>query len=267
VGIRIWHQSGLDLDAYPSYRASLERHYREVLSDDTEVALHGVPAGVWGAFTPSEVGISPYVYHQVMSHLLLEAAVAAEDGGYDAFILGSYIEPLLREARSAVNIPVLSMLESAVLVGCSVAPLVGLVTLNDWNLWMIRNALERHKLMPRIAGIWVAEEDDERDIEEMFRDPAPYVARFLDSARLAIDQYADAILPAEGVIAELIYRAGVREVGQVSVLDGIGIPLLYAEMMAKAHRRTGLTAGRRWHYRRIEPEVVRELLNRNHAKR
>ena len=50
---------------------------------------------------------------------MIENAIKAEREGYDAFVLGSFSEPFLREIRSAVDIPVASVVESSVLVGCS----------------------------------------------------------------------------------------------------------------------------------------------------
>ncbi len=39
---------------------------------------------------------------------MIDKALQAEREGYDAFIIGSYSEPFLKETRAAVNIPVLS---------------------------------------------------------------------------------------------------------------------------------------------------------------
>jgi hypothetical protein len=41
--MKIWHQSSVDLDNYPLYRASMRRHYQAVLPPETEMHFVGVP--------------------------------------------------------------------------------------------------------------------------------------------------------------------------------------------------------------------------------
>lgn len=114
--MKIWHQSSVDLDNYPVYKASLAQHYAKVAAAGTQIVLHGVPESMWHGMSPSEVMRVPYAYHKAMSRQLLHNVYKAEQEGYDAFVIGTYTEPLLRECRSLVDIPVISMPESTVLI-------------------------------------------------------------------------------------------------------------------------------------------------------
>ena len=60
----------------------------------------------------------------ILSRILFDGALQAEAEGYDAFILGSFTDPWLRELRSAVDIPVVPLLKALCSSGCScrVAP-------------------------------------------------------------------------------------------------------------------------------------------------
>ncbi|CAK7034577.1 MAG: hypothetical protein KER_01417 [Kerstersia gyiorum] len=255
--MKIWHQSSVDLDNYPVYRESLARHYARIANPGTEIILHGVPESMWHGKSPSEVMKVPYAYHKAMSRQLLHNVHRAEQEGYDAFVIGTYTEPLLRECRSLVDIPVISMPESTVLISCSMAQQIGLVTLNEENRWFLQNAMQRHRLEARISGIYVIEPQlPERVIEQVFLQPGDYIAAFSATARRAIEAGADIIVPAEGLVAEVLAANGVHEIDGVSVLDGVGAPLAYAEMLARLHRLTGLHAGRRWHYIKPSAELL-----------
>ncbi|WP_420177601.1 aspartate/glutamate racemase family protein [Kerstersia gyiorum] len=255
--MKIWHQSSVDLDNYPVYRQSLASHYARIASPGTEIILHGVPESMWHGKSPSEVMKVPYAYHKAMSRQLLHNVHRAEREGYDAFVIGTYTEPLLRECRSLVDIPVISMPESTVLISCSMAQQIGLVTLNEENRWFLQNAMQRHRLEARISGIYVIEPQlPERAIEQVFLQPGDYIAAFSATARRAIEAGADIIVPAEGLVAEVLAANGVHEIDGVSVLDGVGAPLAYAEMLARLHRLTGLHAGRRWHYIKPSAELL-----------
>lgn len=255
--MKIWHQSSVDLDNYPRYRESMARHYAAVLNADTEMHFEGVPNDTWGGLSPSDFISSPYLYQRTLSRLLFANCAKAEREGYDAFVIGSYTAPFLRECRSLVDIPVISMPESTILIGCSMAQKIGLVTLNDENRWFLETMVSSNKFEGRIAGIEVVEPAlNEREIEAAFDDPTDYVARFTEVARRVIARGADVIVPAEGLVAEIVYLAGLTEIDGVSVIDGVGAPLCYAETLGKLYRRTGLHAGRRWHYVKPSPEAL-----------
>jgi hypothetical protein len=52
---------------------------------------------------------------------------------------------------------------------------------------------------------------------------------------------------------------GIKEIESVPVLDVFGATWAYAAMLAGLRARTGLKVGRKWHYRRDDPQLVREL--------
>lgn len=246
--LRIWFQSTVEIATYHSYRQALLDHFARV-APDLEVALHGVPDGTWGGLANSQVMQMPYAYHKILSDVLFVQLRKAEREGYDAFVLGSFTEPWLRELRSMTDIPVVSTAEAAVHVACSVAQKFALVTMNVENEWFQRVNMQARSLEGRVSGIYVVRpEATEREINTIFTDPSAYLARFTDVARRAIGQCADAIIPSEGLVATVVARNDLREIDGVPVVDPIAAAVLYAQMMAKLHRHTGLKPGRRWHY-------------------
>ena len=223
--VKIWYQSAVEISGASPYRDALQRHFERVAEPGTQVELFGVDPGTWAGQQPSQLFGYPAIFHAALGPAFLRNAVRSEREGYDAFIIGTYIEPYLRELRSAVDIPVISSFEAMLLVGCSVAHTIGVVTLNRQLLWSLKISLERHRLTPRVGAMLVMEPElNEREIIELLSTPGSYLDRFIDTARRAVADHADAIIPAEGILAELLAANGVTSVDGAAVLDGIGIP-------------------------------------------
>lgn len=261
TAVRIWHQSMASLESFPVYHAALQAHVAAVLppgETPTEVVLHGMPLGTYApGVAPVDVLIHPYAYHLTVSRVL-ECVLQAEREGFDAVALGSYSEPLLREARSIVSIPVVSMAESTLLVGCSVARYSAIVTVTPEVARMTERLIEKHGLEGRVSGVYVLDPPvNEHALVRAFDDPSAFIAGFTATAQKAIAAGADLIIPAEGVFNELLFANGVQRIdGLVPVMDCTGVTFLYAELLANLHRRTGLEVGRRWEYSRPKPEVI-----------
>lgn len=257
--MRIWHQSMNELDRYPVYREALQAHVNRVADPGTEVVLHGLEPGTYGSAAPAEVLVFPGLFHRILSQIL-PAFEQAEADGFDAIAIGSYSEPFVREARSLLDIPVASMAESTLLTGCSVARLSGLVSISSDVAWMARNIVTANRLEDRVAGVWTVDPAvNESQLARAFDEPDDVLASVRNAARAAIAAGADVIIPAEGVINELLVAEKITEIDGVCVMDAVGVVVLHAEMMAKLSSRTGLHAGRRWHYPKPSAEVLQQL--------
>ena len=257
--MRIWYQTMTDVGEYPPYRDALLAHAKVVLGSEVEVDVNGVRPGTYGGRPPIEVLKYPYGYHVLLPQVV-ENVRRAEADGYDAVALGSYSEPFLREARSAVDIPVASMAESTLLVACSVAARAALITVTDEIAWMAEHLVDKHHLRDRVACIRRVDPPvNETELVAMFDDPAPFVERFSADARAAIAERADVIIPAEGVLNELLFAAGLREVDGVSIMDCVGVTLCYAQLLARLHSTTGLHPGRRWEYPKAPDPITEHL--------
>jgi len=259
VTVRIWHPSVNELDHLDVYRQALGKHANEVLGQDGEVEIHGLPSGSYGGQSPTAVLSNAYAYHRILDRVL-ENAVEAERRGYGAFVIGSFSEPLLREIRSAVDIPVAALTESALLVGCSLGKLLAPISNAPAVLWMVRTAVDKHGLGARVLEVQAIEPPlEEPALAAAYADPAPVIRAFEVAAERAVARGADVIIPAEGVLAELLYSHGARSIAGAVVLDVFGTAWAYALMLARLWSRTGLRVGRSWHYRRDDPELIQRL--------
>ena len=259
AAVRIWHQSMTEIDRFPVYREALQRHVDRVASPGTEVVLHGVAPGTYGDAPPAHVLVYPALFHRALGQVL-DLFQQAQDEGYDAVAIGSYTEPFLREARSMLDIPVASMAESTLLLACSTARLSGLVTISAEVAWMARRIVAAHDLEDRVAGVWTIDPPvTEEQLSRAFAEPEAVLPSVRAAIDTAIAAGADVIIPAEGVISELLVDQGVTEVDGVCVMDSVGAVVLYAELLVALRERTGLHPGRRWHHPKPPAELLAQL--------
>lgn len=257
--MRIWHQSLAELGTLAPYRAALETRIPTLVDDGVEVAIHGAPEGCYGGLPPAALLKYPYAKYRIHDQMLANVAQAERDG-FDAFAFCTFAEPLLRQCRSLVDIPVTSMLESSLLVGCTLARKVALITLAPGNVVRLTEQIERHALKDRIGGIYPLDPPvTEFDLTAAFDDPGPLLDNFMAAARRAVAAGADCVIPAEGVLAEVLAAQRVDRVEGAAVMDCMAVVLGWTEMMVRLRRRCGLGVGRQWDHARPPGDVMAAL--------
>ena len=93
--LRLWHQSMTELEGLGAYRDYLIAHSKTVLGDEATVQVAGERAGSYHGRPPTAALGNAFVYHRVLDQII-DNAIAAERAGFDAFVVGSFSEPLLR---------------------------------------------------------------------------------------------------------------------------------------------------------------------------
>jgi allantoin racemase len=259
--MRIWHQSMAPLGEFGQYAALLDDHMRQMASAGTIVTVHGAAPGSYLGRPPAEILKYPYAKHLIQSQAI-ENCLKAEREGYDAVAFATFGDPYLTECRSVVGIPVSSMVESSLLVGCSMAGQMALVTLSPGNVQRVHDLVRRHGLSSRVSSVValeprVTESDlvgllDQGNANEL-------VSNFTTVAQRAVHTGADLIIPAEGALNEVLFRNGCHHVGDVAVMDILAVLLGYSELLVQLQGRSGLTVGRRWTYPRPSAELIRDL--------
>ena len=255
--MKIWYQSAVEMNRAGAYSDALNAHFKRIANPGVEVSLFGAKAGTWGELQPAKVSGFPYVFHQVVKNIFIEAALQAESEGYDAVVIGSSTDPGLREARSLVDIPIVSALESSFLVSSTLADRIGLIAPTEEVAHIVNSNLESYRLTSRIAAWEVLEPklaDDE--LNTLFSDPSVFLDRFKATARRAIVKGADAIIPSEGILAEVVATNGLTDIDGAVVVDMIGTAIAFAEMQVKLKELTGMRPGRRWHYAKPDKSIV-----------
>ncbi|VTU46456.1 Hydantoin racemase (plasmid) [Variovorax sp. SRS16] len=243
--LKIWHQSFTDLDAFPLYRETLQAHGRAVMGEDATVVVHGLrpgtyPPGIAPMEVNSRAGLRLFNDPQVC-----EAALAAEQAGYDAFALGCFFDPALHAARSLVDIPVVSLTESCMLTACSLGRKFAVISLTAFQKMLTEDLAQAYGLTSRLAGV-VAMEPAVRlfDLEEGSAATETIRQSFAASCREALRLGAEVIIPGDGVLNEFLVRHRMLEVQGAVVLDSLGVLFQHAAFLARARASRCLDTSR-----------------------
>jgi len=247
--IRIWHQSMTDLTKLPQYAKTLQEHAQTVCAKDTVVDIHGVMPGTYPpSIPPIEAIVNPWV-DKMISAQIVHNAVMAERQGYDAVAISCFFDPGLREARSLVNIPVVSLAETSFFVGTVMGGRFGLIGLGPEQVFVLDELATRYGANGRIvATLPLTPGVSEDELESVHGGGGDLVERVEKVASKAVAMGADVIIPAEGVLNTALMRRGIKQLAGVPVMDAYGVLLGYAEMLARLQRSTGLAVGHTGYY-------------------
>lgn len=256
--MKIWHQSFTVLDDVPAYRDALRQRVEKLLPPGDSVELHGmIPGTFTGDYPGSDLSFNfLYWLHGLQ---WVAAAREAEARGFDAMVLASMSDPMLREIRTIVDIPVAGYGEAAFNVasqyGRRVAMLVFIVERRD--IWPER--VRQWGASERFAGVGPAGVAFQ-DVMAAYDDPArlaALVARLEESAdRLIRETGADVIVPAEMPLNLILARAGVNRLGKAAVVDGLAACLDAAGQMVR-FKAQGIMAPSEQGYFNVRPDKRR----------
>jgi allantoin racemase len=241
------------------YKASLESHAVKVLDPQHTVEVHGLPKGAYRGRPPSAALSNAFAHHRILDPVL-DNAVRAERQGFDAFVLDSYSEPFLRELRSAIDIPLVSVTEATFLVACSIGRLAAPISNDPAIARLVKQSLDMHGLNQRIQPPRsITPPLNEIQMAEAFSNPSHLIQSFTETAQEAINEGADVIIPAEGVLSEFLYNNKLTMIGSAPIMDSFGVAWAYAAMMVDLRSKTGLSVSRGGHYQRDDVRLISEL--------
>jgi hypothetical protein len=254
--MRILYQSMTPVHHLPNYADALTRHALKLCSAGTEIVLNGMPPEWFEGSSPTEVYRYPYAKHAIASHVIGIGRKAQADG-YDAYVLGSFSEPFLPELRSVLDIPVVGMAESCALVACSLAEYYAYVSLSPISALRLKSIVKKHALDARVTGFHALPRPfNEHELNAAFNEPRALIDAFTQIATEAVEEGADLVVPAEGVMTEVLFMSGINNIAGATVMDCVGVTLCHAEMLVNLKQRAGMGVGRRWAYLKPPKEMM-----------
>ena len=249
--MRIWYQSMTDLDRIPGYARVLRDHVDASSSPEVAVEVVGLRPGTYGDRAPMEVLRYPLGLHRALSQVLDNVEVAAARG-FDAFVMGSFVAPFLREARCAVDIPVTSMAESALLTARTFSRRVGLVCISDAQVGTATDLVTGLGLDDHyVTALPVDVPADETTVSSALdpgQDGGPLLESFRRACRSAAAAGADLVVPAEGILSEAMRAHGITAVDDVPVLDCVEVSIAHAAMLTRLVASGAAAVARRRSY-------------------
>lgn len=262
--MKIWYQSMAPIGSLPQYKKSLAQKARDASDGRIEAFVNGVREERYKGRLPAQV--HKYPYAKLMLQLdVIEFGLQAEQEGHAAYVIGSFSEPFLTETRSVLGIPVVSLAEASLLSACALGEKFALITLSPEYARRLRVVVRRHGLERRLSGVFATSRlMDEADVERAFTSPASLIEDFTTVARRAIDEGADTIIPAEGLLSEVLAQNQIATIDQATVIDCVGTAVLHADFLVQAQRRLGMGVSRRWAYAKPPAELLEDLRPAKH---
>ena len=175
-------------------------------------------------------------------------ALKAQKQGFDAYAMCTMPNPMIREIRTVVDIPVTGYGESAAFVACQLGQRFGVMTFIEQLVPLYTERFRSYGLGERLAGVqWTG--FGFRDVLAGYADPGPLIERFQEAARKTIRTTgADVLIGGSMPLSVLLARHGVSRVDNVPVVDGLAATIKMAEMMVDLKKNSGLTVSRQgWH--------------------
>ena len=243
--MRVWEQGLVATYSLPGYKELIEAHYRAFQRPGTVIEIHGVKDDSSEVASRIAGRVVNYAYlHRQHDNQILKNVLRAEQEGFDVVLLGVLQDPGLKEARSIVDIPVLGYGEVSMLTACMLGERFSFLCINPQMDALVRQMIRERGLEARAARTTYLDcgYDDLRAAVE--GRPERFLRAFEGAARRAIDDGADVLLPGQTIIAELLWKAGVRRFDDAPVLDPRLPMLRMAETLVEL-RKAGISASRR----------------------
>ena len=259
MGMRIWHQSMTVLDVLPAYRERIQAHAKKIVHADTEVVVHGLAIDTYPSDYPGG-GITFNALFSMHSLQWLGSVWSAQAQGFDGFAVCTTIDPLLREMRSMVDIPVVGCAETCYLATHSLGERFGLLLFNERLAPAYRLQMAQYRMEDRCAGILPTGLSFE-DVMTGFDSPGKVIDQFRKTAQQLVDAGAHAIIPGEMPLNLLLASEGIQRFQDVPVIDSLGLTLKMTEAQVELRRSTGLAPSRRgWANARPDPQRMADVM-------
>lgn len=234
-----------------------------MFGSEIEIGYHGLDSGCYPEGVTPAVLAALEVGELLQAHAIARSVLEAEQQGWDAVVIGILQDSGLQVARTLSPMPVVGYGQAAALIGRCLGDHLGVVAFNEDIFPLVHERLERQvpgsvhvlqKLDLEYSSVLQAFTDEEE--AELLR------RRFEHACEEAIHRGADVIVPGQMVLAEAVWRLGIRRVGDVPVLDGLGATISLASTLVALRRSGALEVCRRGvRWRTPKREVIELLLS------
>jgi Asp/Glu/hydantoin racemase len=233
---KILWQSSTPISGLPAYAEAIEEHAKKILGKDFELHIRGVASGSMDLH---------FNYVQYLNdHQILKSMLKAEEEGYDAVAVGCFFDPVLKEAREVMNIPIVSLAETGMLFACMYGNTFSVVTYQRQVIAKKYNQLvNAYGLSSRaVAGEYF---DISLDVlANSFDDPEPVLTAFEKAGQRAVDSGAEVILPGCGLLNLIVVQNGMTNIKGATILDVSGALMKTAEAMIVMKNVSGIGTSR-----------------------
>jgi allantoin racemase len=222
-------------DYLPVSRANVENCCRRVLHADTEIAFRAPKVGMSLGTDGLEYHRNPY-YEFLIGGAVVDTIVAAEDEGFDAFVINCFDDPGLKQVRSLVETPVFGLTEPTFNWAAQLGAKFGaLVPDMPGQVSYVTRQIEQLGLAHRLIANGVRAERKRfvDSFSEALSDTRPMIERLKDQSRAMVDAGADVIVIACGGLGQVCGNAGFHTLDYRGALIPVVNPLTTAVKTAE----------------------------------
>ncbi|HEX6000687.1 MAG TPA: aspartate/glutamate racemase family protein [Hyphomicrobiaceae bacterium] len=251
--IRIWYQSYVDYENGSTYWDRLRAHLGHIADPGTTVDIKGI--------TPHDSYAHAIVELRCAREVICNA-VRAEREGYDAFVIGHFQDAGLYEARSVVDIPVLSLGEASMLYACQIGQRSGIVTINPRYIPWFHHQIRKYGLEQRVCGVHAMTFEPGQILGAYTSQArAEEVERlFEQQAKPLVADGVEVLIPGGGIPMLLFSAIQGHSVDGAPVINGIPIVVKMAETAVKLRRLCGLGVSRASEFIKPPAEIIEEFM-------
>ena len=251
---RIWYQSFVDPKEQADYFECLRQTIAQWADSTTQVDVHGI--------VPPDLELNRLTELRCSAQVVANA-IAAEQQGYDAFVIGHFQDGGLYEARAAVDIPVLALGESSMLMSCMVGRRIALVTIHPIFIPIHEEQIIRYGLQHRVVSV-KAIETNPQNLVHAFTDPKAFQnirTQFEAEVQPLVQAGVEVIIPAGGGLPALLFaRIKDFKIGEAVVINSINIVVKMAEMSLRVKEQVGLNVSRAGAFVKPSDKAIKEFL-------
>jgi Asp/Glu/hydantoin racemase len=236
--MRIRWQSFIDPDQHREYFALLGEQLRACAGEGVDYEIIGIQ--------PPDTELHRLTETRCASQVVANA-IAAEEDGCDAFLVGHFQDSGLHDARSAVGIPVLGLGETSILHACTLGQGIGLVTIDPLFIAWHRDQIARYGLRDRVIGVTAMATLTVADYVEACAEEQAFARVFEQFERASqplLAAGAEVLIPAGGLPSLVLARRRGLEVDGAAVLNAVPVLAKHGEA-AVALARLGLPVASR----------------------
>ena len=224
-------------------------------------------------FLPRSTYMTSHAHLELLNNTeMLRGILGAEASGCDVVFIRCGNDPVLREAREAIRLPVVGMTESSMQYACRLGSRFAMIGVDAKSIPMVERNIRLYGMETRaITHRPVRIPTGERFLEvvrqgPMWFDSPDYVhekvvPEFEKVAKACIDDGAEVIVTACALYGALTLAGYNRVSGtDVPVVESLAVGIKTAEMMGELDRALGLTTSKHLTYRSEISAETRDAL-------
>lgn len=251
--MKIFWQSFVDGHSGASYLSALQTYLNDIAAAGTTVNVTGMtpPDRDFGRLSELRCGIQA-----------VDAALEAEEQGYDAFVLGHFQDPLLYDIRSALKIPAVGVGEATLLAASQLGRRIGLISIDPAFEVLHHEQADLYGLGARVAfvkGLGLTPQDFNLAFAGDAQQKADLLDRFTQFAKPMVEGGADVIVPAGVLPGLLIGGEKGFNVDGAPVVNCAAVALKSAEMWVQLHGLSDLEPNRAGCFRAANDRAKRDF--------